>query len=697
MKLSLSGLGIGTLFFTSRCDAKCPFLQRQLKASAEHAAAPLQTTSTRRALNERTGDGGIPDGGFAAVREDIVAMLTNSQDFWPADFGHYGGLLIRLAWHCSGSYRETDGRGGCDGGRIRFDPELTWMDNGNLDKALKLLEPIKEKYGSKLSWGDLVVLAGTTAMEDMGLPPTGFCGGRIDDPDGSNSLILGPSAEQEAISRCLSFDPSQQGLCNLVEGSAIGPTTIGLIYVNPSGPVDDPDNPVAAGPDIRRTFGRMGFNDTETVALVGGGHAFGKMHGACLDPPCGEGEMQGKGNNTYTAGYEGKWSTTPTKWSNEYFNNLFDFEWNLVDGPGGLTQWAPNTTDGSTPPNITMLTTDLALAFDETYKPLSQEYAANLSKLETDFTAAWYRLTSSDMGPATRCIGEYVRPPQHWQHTLPEFSGELPDFTSVRGKIQELLGSDDANYEAFVNLAYQCASTFRETDYRGGCNGARIRFSPENEWEVNAGTSDALVTLESVKEAYPNASYADIIVLAGQTAIESAGGMTQPFCGGRVDAEDGSGSEGLAPRVYTPPVVSIRDDMQVKGLSAREGVALAGRFFGPTFSNQFYKDLLAGTGNFTTDEQALLEDEFKEIVEEYASDEEAFQKEFATAWNKMMTADRYDGPSANACTDVSTCTTDPCFELGASAPSPTPSAAVALVSFATLLSVAVASSISLVM
>lgn len=254
-------MGIGTLFLTSRCDAKCPFLQRQLKASAEHAAAPLQTTSTRRALNERTGDGGIPDGGFAAVREDIVAMLTNSQDFWPADFGHYGGLLIRLAWHCSGSYRETgtfpgncfsyskglnsnigvvrlsvptDGRGGCDGGRIRFDPELTWMDNGNLDKALKLLEPIKEKYGSKLSWGDLVVLAGTTAMEDMGLPPTGFCGGRIDDPDGSNSLILGPSAEQEAISRCLSFDPSQQGLCNLVEGSPIGPTTIGLIYVNPS-------------------------------------------------------------------------------------------------------------------------------------------------------------------------------------------------------------------------------------------------------------------------------------------------------------------------------------------------------------------------------------------------------------------------------------------------------------------------------
>jgi len=642
-------------------SAKCPFLQQQEQKQQQQPPVALLQVSTRRALNERTGDGGIPEGGFKAVKEDIKAMLTDSQDFWPADFGHYGGLLIRLAWHCSGSYRETDGRGGCDGGRIRFDPELTWMDNGNLNKALELLSPIKEKYGQSLSWGDLIILAGTTAMEDMGLPETGFCGGRIDDPDGSNSLILGPSDQQEEIARCLSFEPSRQGLCNLVEGSAIGPTTIGLIYVDPSGPIDDPDNPVAAGPDIRRTFARMGFNDTETVALVGGGHAFGKMHGACLQPPCGEGEMKGKGNNTFTAGYEGEWSTTPTTWSNQYFNNLFDFDWMLIDGPGGFTQWAPNTTDGSTPPDITMLTTDLALAEDETYKPISQEYAANLELLEKDFTAAWYRLTSSDMGPATRCIGEFVRPPQHWQHTLPEYEGELPDFVGVRSKIQELLDADEANYDAFVNLAYQCASTFRETDYRGGCNAARIRFSPESEWDVNSGTGDALATLEAVKEAYPDASYADIIVLAGQTAIESAGGEAQPFCGGRVDAEDGSGSEGLAPRVYSPAVVSIRDDMAVKGLSAREGVALAGRTFGSAFSNQFYKDLIAGNGNFTDDELALLEDEFKPIVEEYADDEETFKKEFATAWTKMMTADRYDGPFDNACAAVSTCTTDPCF------------------------------------
>jgi catalase (peroxidase I) len=429
----------------------------------------------------------------------------------------------------------------------------------------------------------------------------------------------------------------------------------------------------------------MGFNDTETVALIGGGHAFGKCHGACLNPPCGEGELKGKGPNTYTAGYEGQWSTTPTKWSNEYFNNLFNFEWMLVDGPGGFTQWAPNTTDGSTPPDIIMLTADLALGADETYKPISQEYAANLELLEKDFGAAWYRLTSSDMGPATRCIGEFVRPPQHWQHTLPAHEGELADFVGVRAKIQELLDADKANYDAFVNLAYQCASTFRETDYRGGCNGARIRFAPESEWEVNAGTAATLATLETVKTAFPDASHADIIVLAGQTAVESAGGQAQAFCGGRVDAEDGSGSEGLAPRVYEPPVVSIRDDMQVKGLSAREGVALAGRGFGSTFSNQFYKDLLAangdstseeiakgllaGNGDFTSDELALLEGEFKPIVEEYANDEETFKKEFASAWNKMMTADRYNGPFDNACTAVNTCTTDPCYVATASAAS----------------------------
>jgi hypothetical protein len=237
--------------------------------------------------------------------------------------------------------------------------------------------------------------------------------------------------------------------------------------------------------------------------------------------------------------------------------------------------------------------------------------------------------------------------------------------------IQELLDADGDNYDAFVNLAYQCASTFRETDYRGGCNGARIRFEPESAWEVNAGTADALTTLEAVKTAYPDASYADIIVLAGQTAIESAGGEAQPFCGGRVDAEDGSGSEGLGPRVYDPPVVSIRDDMEVKGLSAREGVALAGRAFGTTFSNQFYKDLLANNGTFTDDELALLEDEFQPIVEEYANDEETFKTEFASAWTKMVTADRYDGPFDNACKAVSTCTTDPCFEAP-EAPTGTP-------------------------
>lgn len=379
-------------------DDPCPFLEQQHDAGLGWAVqAPI------RSLSERTGDGGVPSGGFAAVKADLKALLTNSQAFWPADFSttvgaNYGGLFIRLAWHCSGSYRESDGRGGCDGGRIRFNPELSWPDNANLDKARKLLEPIKKKYGSSLSWGDLIVLSGTTAIEANGGTILGFCGGRIDDADGSNSLKLGPSPEQEEIGPCLNLTPSLQGNCLSVNGTVLGPTTVGLIYVNPAGPVNFTGNPLASGADVRKAFARMGFNDTESVALIGGGHAFGKAHGACPSPPCGN----GIGNNTFTSGFEGQWTDQPTTWSNDYFNNLFDFTWTNITGPGGKLQWTPSTNNGTKAPDIFMLTTDIALSRDILYKPISHRYAGNLDALTTDFAAAWYRLTSSDMGPSTR-------------------------------------------------------------------------------------------------------------------------------------------------------------------------------------------------------------------------------------------------------------------------------------------------------
>lgn len=452
----------------------CPFL-KQKDQSAVYFQRNLQTRT-------REGDGGVPDEGYAKVKEDIKTLLTDSKAFFPADFSppvgpNYGGLMIRLAWHCSGSYRQSDGRGGCDGGRIRFDPELNWPDNANLNNALKLLEPVKDKYGSKLSWGDLIILAGNTAIESMGGPVIGFCGGRIDDTDGSDSLILGPSVEQEAIAPCQTLNPSRQGECNLVEGSPIGPTTVGLIYVNPAGPSGSEGDPIASGADIRRAFGNMGFNDTETVSLVGGGHAFGKCHGACDDPPCGrDTDLEGIGPNTFTSGFEGPWTIQPTTWSNEYFNNLFNFEWELITGPGGNIQWTPKNADGSAGPDIMMLTSDIALSKDSDYTSISQAYAANIDVLNKDFMHSWYRLTTQDMGPISRCVGDSIPPPQNFQDPLPGATATVreagTDFVEVRTKLQGLLDDDSSNGPAFVNLAFRCASTYRDTDYKGGCNGA---------------------------------------------------------------------------------------------------------------------------------------------------------------------------------------------------------------------------------
>lgn len=651
MKIVSSALALSLA--TTAVHAGCPFKKNQ-KYHLDGADMAKHHRHLQWASSPRTGDGGVPDGGYAAVRAEIEKVLVTSQDFFPADFGNYAGLMIRLAWHCSGSYRASDGRGGCDGGRIRFDPELNWDDNANLNQALKLLEPVKAKFGSKLSWGDLIVLAGNTAISSTGGPILGFCGGRIDDADGSNSLKLGPSPEQEAIAPCKSID--QDGKCQ----SPLGPTTVGLIYVNPAGPIGKEGDTVASGADIREAFSRMGFNDTETVALVGGGHAYGKCHGACSDPPCGT----GIGPDTFTSGFEGQWTSTPTVWSNEYFHNMFDFNWTLQTGPGGNIQYAPDTTTRSSSAlsRVLMLTADLGLRDDPAYRPISESFKNDITVLENAFQHAWYRLTTADMGPVSRCIGDEVPDPQPFQVPLPPSPDVEPDYIMIRSAIQTLIEDDpDTNTAAFVNLAYRCASTYRDTDYRGGCNGARIRFEPESSWPSNVGTADALSTLEPIIIEYPDISYSDLIVLAGQTAIESAGGKSMSFCGGRVDALDGSGSINLEPRTYTPALVSIRDDMQVKGLSAREGVALAARPTTSTakLSNQFFVDLLAaGAGsNFSEEEQALLEGEFKPIVEEYAANNDLFLDEFASAWTKMMIADRFNRPSNNVCDSLSHATT----------------------------------------
>ncbi|GMF14099.1 unnamed protein product [Phytophthora lilii] len=631
---------------------------------------------------------------YDLVKADLEKLMTDSQDFWPADFGHYGGLFIRLAWHCNGSYRRADGRGGCDGGRIRFNPEHSWADNTNLDKALRLLDPIKTKYGDALSWGDLIVLSGNVAIKSMGGPVLGFCGGRRDDVDGTSSLQLGPSPEQESEAPC-----AVDGDCK----EPLGPTTMGLIYVNPEGHMGVPD-PAGSVPDVRDTFKRMGMDDRETVALIGGGHAFGKTHGACptgagpspLEDPenpwpgtCGEGEMKGKGNNTFTSGFEGSWTFTPTKWGNGYFKGLTTLEWEKFDGPGGHVQWRP--VNDTTPP-VRMLTADIALLHDPSYLKISQEFAADQAALDEAFSHAWYKLTSRDMGPVARCRGNDIPPAQPFQNPLPPTPATLPDYNAVRADIRALLkksvdgltsdsSSDGTPYNGalFVHAAWQCASTFRITDYAGGCNGAKIRFAPQKDWTVNTGVDKIIAALEPVKEKYSTLSTADLIVLTGQVALEDAGSVEIKFLGGRTDAKSGEGDDILAPReYYNTTVAAVRDNIKILGVSEKEAVALAGRprsaaqqkalgYSGSycnssaTLSNEYFKVLLSekwtkvsekeykadGKDIYMLDTDLALLDapELKTTVKQFATKEPLFKKTFAAAWAKVMTADHFNASS----------------------------------------------------
>jgi catalase-peroxidase len=503
---------------------------------------------------------------LAAVKKDIDALLTTPQDWWPPDYGNYGPLFIRMAWHSAGTYRVADGRGGAGGGQQRFDPLNSWPDNANLDKARRLLWPIKQKYGRSISWADLMVLTGNVALENMGFKTFGFAGGREDDWE-ADLVYWGPEDEFLADER-YSGDRMLENPLAAVQ--------MGLIYVNPEGPNGNPD-PLAAAKDIRDTFGRMAMNDEETVALIAGGHTFGKNHGAvipadCIGPePAAAGIEQqgfgwnnscGKGNaeDTTTSGLEGAWTVTPVQWSINYLQNLFNFDWVQTKSPAGATQWipddpaaanlVPDAHDPSKRHPPVMLTTDLSLKFDPSYREISQRFLRNPDEFELAFAKAWFKLTHRDMGPRARYIGADVPGEQLlWQDPVPAVEHALVDADDIAALKAEILESDLTIAE-LVRTAWASAASFRGTDLRGGANGARIRLAPQKNWEVNnpAELAKVLKRLERIQKDFNGAqsgnkkvSLADLIVLGGAAAIEQAArtaghDVQVPFRPGRTDA-----------------------------------------------------------------------------------------------------------------------------------------------------------------
>jgi catalase-peroxidase len=504
---------------------------------------------------------------LAAVKKDIAAVMTNSQDWWPADFGHYGPLFIRMAWHAAGTYRIHDGRGGAGSGQLRFAPLGSWPDNANLDKARRLLWPIKQKYGRKISWADLMVLTGNVALETMGFKTFGFAGGRADvwEPEhvnwGSETTWLG--------------DERYSGDRQLA--NPFGAVQMGLIYVNPEGPNGNPD-PVAAARDIRETFRRMAMNDEETVALIAGGHTFGKTHGAApadkhvgREPEGGNLEEQGfgwkssyetgRGAHAITSGLEVTWTTTPTKWSNDFFKHLFEYEWEPTTSPAGAKQWKPKNGAGEgTVPNAhdpskkiapNMLTTDLSLRFDPAYEKISRRFYENPQAFADAFAKAWFKLTHRDMGPISRYLGpEVPKEPQLWQDPVPPVNHQLIDSKDLAALASKILASG-LTVSQLVSTAWASASSFRGTDKRGGANGARIRLAPQKDWAVNNPSELAKVlnTLEGIQKEFNDAqaggkkkvSLADLIVLGGCAAVEKAAKdaghqVDVPFTPGRTDA-----------------------------------------------------------------------------------------------------------------------------------------------------------------
>ena len=503
---------------------------------------------------------------LAAVKKDLTALMTDSQDWWPADFGHYGPLFIRMAWHSAGTYRIGDGRGGAGAGQQRFAPLNSWPDNVNLDKARRLLWPIKQKYGKKISWADLMILAGNVALESMGFKTFGFAGGREDVWEPEQDVYWG--AEKEWLG-----DKRYSGERDLE--NPLAAVQMGLIYVNPEGPNGNPD-PIAAAKDIRETFKRMAMNDEETVALIAGGHTFGKTHGAApathvgKEPEAATIEEQGlgwhssygsgKGGDTITSGLEVTWTSTPTKWSNNFFWNLFGYEWELFKSPAGAHQWrpkngagansVPDAHDKSKRHEPRMLTTDLSLRFDPEYEKISRRFYENPDEFADAFARAWFKLTHRDMGPRARYLGSEVPKEELiWQDPIPAVTHKLVDDKDIETLKKKILDSG-LTVSQLVSTAWASASTFRGSDKRGGANGARVRLAPQKDWEVNNPDQlkKVISTLEGIQKEFNSSaaggkqvSLADLIVLAGCAAIEKAakdGGhdVKVPFTPGRADA-----------------------------------------------------------------------------------------------------------------------------------------------------------------
>ncbi|WP_441232851.1 catalase/peroxidase HPI [Bradyrhizobium sp. 930_D9_N1_4] len=639
-------------------SSKCPFSGGK-RAPANHDWWPTQLSIEMLHKNSGLSDPMGKDFDYAkefktldlnAVIKDLTALMTDSQEWWPADFGHYGGLMIRMAWHSAGTYRTTDGRGGAGAGQQRFAPLNSWPDNANLDKARRLLWPIKQKYGRKISWADLMVLAGNVALESMGFKTFGFAGGRADvwEPE---ELYWGPEGTWLG-------DERYSGERELAE--PLGAVQMGLIYVNPEGPNGKPD-PVAAAKDIRQTFARMAMNDEETVALIAGGHSFGKTHGAGdpslvgAEPEAGALEDQGLGwkskhasghsGDAITSGLEVTWTTTPTKWSNNFFENLFNFEWELTKSPGGANQWTakgadaiiPDAFDKSKKHRPTMLTTDLSLRMDPAYEKISRRFLENPDQFADAFARAWFKLTHRDMGPIQRYLGPLVpKETLIWQDPIPAVNHELASDQEIAALKTKILASG-LSVSELVSTAWASASTFRRSDKRGGANGARIRLAPQKDWEVNepAQLSKVLGKLEAIQKEFnagaKKVSIADLIVLGGTAAVEKAAkdagvDVKVGFTPGRMDASqeqtDAASFAPLEPRAdgfrnyiskrhqFLQQEEALVDRAQLLKLSGPELTVLVGglRVLGANANGSKHGVLTAKVGTLSNDYFANLLD-----------------------------------------------------------------------------------------